>query len=75
MRRAAAEQRARQLALAERARRLPATAIAFVVAANLGSVADARAALAAGADGAGLVRTEFLFLDRSVGARHRGAAG
>ena len=37
-----------------------------VVAANLGSVTDARAALAAGADGAGLVRTEFLFLDRST---------
>ena len=37
----------------------------FTVAANLGSVADARAALLAGADGAGLVRTEFLFLDRS----------
>lgn len=36
----------------------------FVVAANLGSVADARAALAAGADAAGLVRTEFLFLGR-----------
>ena len=34
------------------------------VTANLGSVADARAAAAAGADGAGLVRTEFLFLDR-----------
>ena len=33
--------------------------------ANLGSVADARLALVAGADGAGLVRTEFLFLDRS----------
>lgn len=38
----------------------------IVVAANLGSVADARAALAAGADRAGLVRTEFLFLDRSA---------
>ena len=36
-----------------------------VVAANLGSVADARAAFDAGADGAGLVRTEFLFLGRS----------
>ena len=36
----------------------------FVVAANLGSVIDARAARAAGADAAGLVRTEFLFLDR-----------
>ena len=34
--------------------------------ANLGSVADARAALAAGADGAGLVRTEFLFLGRGA---------
>ncbi len=35
-----------------------------VVSANVGSVADARAAAAAGADGAGLVRTEILFLDR-----------
>ena len=35
-----------------------------VVAANLGSVVDARAAFAAGADEAGLVRTEFLFLGR-----------
>jgi phosphoenolpyruvate-protein phosphotransferase/dihydroxyacetone kinase phosphotransfer subunit len=34
------------------------------VTSNVGSVADARAAVAAGADGAGLVRTEFLFLDR-----------
>jgi multiphosphoryl transfer protein len=34
------------------------------VAANIGSVGDARAAFAAGADGAGLVRTEFLFLGR-----------
>ena len=58
-----AQQRDRQLAMAER----PAASrdgTPFVVAANLGSVADARAALAAGADGAGLVRTEFLFLDR-----------
>ena len=62
---AAAEQRARQLALAEE----PAVTrdgVSLVVAANLGSVTDARAALAAGADGAGLVRTEFLFLDRSA---------
>ncbi|HEU4810621.1 MAG TPA: phosphoenolpyruvate--protein phosphotransferase [Nocardioides sp.] len=62
---AAAEQRAQQLARAEE----PAVSrdgIAVAVAANLGSVADARAALAAGADGAGLVRTEFLFLDRSA---------
>ena len=59
-----AEQRDRQLALAEQ----PAASrdgISVVVAANLGSVSDARAALAAGADVAGLVRTEFLFLDRS----------
>jgi phosphocarrier protein FPr len=37
-----------------------------VVAANVGSVTDARAAVVAGADGAGLVRTEFLFLDRQT---------
>ncbi|WP_342772384.1 phosphoenolpyruvate--protein phosphotransferase [Nocardioides immobilis] len=61
----AAGQRARQLALSEQ----PAVSrdgTPVAVAANLGSVADARAALAAGADGAGLVRTEFLFLDRSA---------
>ena len=34
------------------------------VAANLGSRADAHAAAAEGADSAGLVRTEFLFLNR-----------
>jgi phosphoenolpyruvate-protein phosphotransferase len=34
------------------------------VAANLGSLADAHAAAAEGADSAGLVRTEFLFLNR-----------
>jgi phosphoenolpyruvate-protein phosphotransferase/dihydroxyacetone kinase phosphotransfer subunit len=59
-----AERNARQLALAEQ----PAVSrdgTAFTVAANLGSVADARLALSAGADGAGLVRTEFIFLDRS----------
>jgi multiphosphoryl transfer protein len=38
----------------------------IVVAANLGSVADARTAFAAGADEAGLVRTEFLFLGRET---------
>ena len=36
----------------------------IAVAANVGSVEDARAAAAHGADMAGLVRTEFLFLDR-----------
>ncbi|MBI4770423.1 MAG: phosphoenolpyruvate--protein phosphotransferase [Chloroflexi bacterium] len=34
------------------------------VAANIGSAADARAAVAAGAEAVGLFRTEFLFLDR-----------
>ena len=32
--------------------------------ANLGSIEDAHAAVAAGAEGCGLLRTEFLFLDR-----------
>jgi len=36
------------------------------VLANLGSAADATAAAAAGAEGAGLVRTEFLFLGRTA---------
>jgi multiphosphoryl transfer protein len=36
------------------------------VAANVGSAAEARAALDAGADGIGLLRTEFLFLGRSA---------
>ncbi len=38
----------------------------ITVGANLGSVADAAQAAADGADLAGLVRTEFLFLDRSA---------
>ena len=37
----------------------------ILVAANLGSVGDARAAAESGADGSGLVRTEFLYLDRA----------
>lgn len=40
--------------------------VEILVGANLGSVADARAAGADGADLAGLVRTEFLFLDRAA---------
>ncbi|MGQ0601318.1 MAG: phosphoenolpyruvate--protein phosphotransferase [Anaerolineales bacterium] len=36
------------------------------VAANIGSVADARQAVASGAEGVGLFRTEFLFLDRQT---------
>lgn len=34
--------------------------------ANLGSISDANAAVAAGAEGCGLLRTEFLFLDRDT---------
>jgi multiphosphoryl transfer protein len=61
--REAAERNARQLALAEQPA-ISRDGTTFNVAANLGSVADARAALVGGADGAGLVRTEFVFLDR-----------
>ncbi len=58
-----AERRTRELARAsEPAVTLDSTHV--VVGANLGSLPDARAALAAGADEAGLVRTEFLFLGR-----------
>jgi phosphocarrier protein FPr len=60
-----AARRTRDLALASE----PATlrdGTPITVAANLGSVADARVAFAAGADEAGLVRTEFLFLGRST---------
>jgi phosphoenolpyruvate-protein kinase (PTS system EI component) len=34
--------------------------------ANCGSISDARSAVAAGAEGCGLLRTEFLFLDRAT---------
>jgi phosphocarrier protein FPr len=60
-----AERRAQHLALAEQPA-ISADGARFAVAANVGSVADARSSLAAGADGAGLVRTEFLFLGRST---------
>ena len=43
----------------------PATASTVLVGANVGSVEDARLAAECGADLAGLVRTEFLFLDRA----------
>lgn len=36
------------------------------VAANIGGLAEARQALACGAEGVGLLRTEFLFLDRAA---------
>ena len=60
-----ADLRARDTADARRSART-ADGVLIEVTANLGSVADARAGVAAGADGAGLVRTEFLFLDREL---------
>lgn len=39
--------------------------------ANLGSVADAKLAVAHGAEGCGLLRTEFLFLDRAAAPDER----
>jgi phosphocarrier protein FPr len=36
------------------------------IAANIGSLAEARAAVVAGAEGVGVLRTEFLFLDRQA---------
>ncbi len=58
------ERRRRAAAAAARAASRPARTrdgVLVEVAANIGSVADARAAVAAGADGVGLLRTEFLF--------------
>ena len=74
----AAEIEATQMRLAERQARLAksraeaaepgrlADGTRIEVFANLGSEADARAAVAAGAEGCGLLRTEFLFLDRAA---------
>jgi len=74
----AATREALQRAIAERATRRrdqlaaahqPACTtdgVAIAVLANLGRGSDARAARDAGADGCGLLRTEFLFLDRST---------
>ena len=42
--------------------------------ANAGSVADARAAAEQGAEGIGLLRTEFLFLDHAPGEAEQLAA-
>ncbi|MDQ1665059.1 MAG: multiphosphoryl transfer protein, partial [Actinomycetota bacterium] len=58
-----AQRRAQHLALAAQPA-MSRDGTPFAVVANVGSVADARASLASGADGAGLVRTEFLFLGR-----------
>ena len=43
-----------------------ADGVRIEVAANIGSVEDAAAAVQAGAEGVGLLRTEFLFLDRAT---------
>ena len=64
----ALDERARAVAtLAMEAAHAPAITadgVEILVGANIGSVADAQAAAAHGADLAGLVRTEFLYLDR-----------
>jgi multiphosphoryl transfer protein len=73
----AREAAARAELAAQRARRAAAQAAAqhecrtadgarIEVFANVGSVAEARAAVANGAEGCGLLRTEFLFLDRET---------
>lgn len=65
-----AERRAREAALAEQARAAahePAATrdgVGVEVAANAGDAGDAAEAAAVGADGVGLLRTEFAFLDR-----------
>jgi multiphosphoryl transfer protein len=71
--RAEYEQRARARTEVVRAARAaaqgPATTrdgTTIEVAANVGALADVPAAMAAGADGVGLLRTEFLFLDRGA---------
>jgi phosphocarrier protein FPr/phosphocarrier protein len=58
-RRAAAKVRAHEPAVTADGTRIEVTA-------NLGLVADAQAAVAEGAEGCGLLRTEFLFLDRAA---------
>jgi phosphocarrier protein FPr len=67
--RARADAQARRRAATLRRAAEPAVTldgVGVVVGANLGSPADARAAAASGADVAGLVRTEFLFLGRAA---------
>jgi phosphoenolpyruvate-protein phosphotransferase/dihydroxyacetone kinase phosphotransfer subunit len=62
---AAAEDRERQALAQAGAPAVTRDGVTIRVGANLGSIEDARAAAASGADLAGLVRTEFLFLGRS----------
>ncbi len=58
-----AERRARERQAAQRECRM-ADGTRIEVLANLGSLADAEAAMRNGAEGCGLLRTEFLFLER-----------
>jgi multiphosphoryl transfer protein len=58
-------QRAREQAGAQREGRT-ADGVRIEVFANIGSVEEARVAVANGAEGCGLLRTEFLFLDRQT---------
>jgi len=62
------ERRSRRAAEARDAKELCFTAdgVRIEVFANLASTDDAHAAVAAGAEGCGLLRTEFLFLDRDA---------
>jgi len=65
--RAAAHAARRQAAIAEaQAPGLTADGMRIEVFANVGSLADAETAVANGAEGCGLLRTEFLFLDRET---------
>src|SRR5262249_45448648 len=57
--------RAREQALVNARKRVTFKGRHIDVLANVGSPADARQATANGADGIGLLRTEFLFLDRA----------
>jgi len=59
------ERRAREAAEAHEPCRM-ADGTRIEIFANLGSVTDAAAAVAAGAEGCGLLRTEFLFLERET---------
>ncbi|WP_404338445.1 phosphoenolpyruvate--protein phosphotransferase [Sphingomonas sp. MMS12-HWE2-04] len=59
------ERRAEEAAAAHEACRM-ADGTRIEIFANLGSVTDAAAAVAAGAEGCGLLRTEFLFLERET---------
>ncbi|MGQ0520565.1 MAG: phosphoenolpyruvate--protein phosphotransferase [Actinomycetota bacterium] len=63
-RRAEADRRAEHARAAAAAPAVTSDGRRVLVAANIAGPAEITAALAAGADGVGLVRTEFLFLDR-----------